>query len=147
MTFRGQIFGLIVTAALAASVALPLALVAPPAALAVDACQPLQPGAVLRGTVINVVDGDTFTVASGGCRVTIRDGGFDAPERGQPGADEARAVLARLTLGRAVLCTVGEGARDPSRWRSHGRVIAVCRIEGRATGDLLRAEGVPEGGR
>ena len=57
--------------------------------------------------VIRIVDGDTFDVSPGwrwnsesGSRV--RPAGYDAPERGTPGAAAATQALAGLILGKTV---------------------------------------------
>ena len=70
------------------------AAVAPPAAPA-----PLPRGA-LHGVAVQVQDGDTFDLrAADGRRFRVRLAGIDAPERGQPFADQARRRLRELLHG------------------------------------------------
>jgi hypothetical protein len=61
----------------------------------------------------------------------------------QAGA-KARAILVREAMGREIECVAVPGRSG--RVRSHDRVIARCRIGGRALGEILRAAGSPSGG-
>jgi len=52
--------------------------------------------------VVTVGDGDSLVVLQGGERVRIRLAEIDAPERGQPWGDRARAALADKVLDKRV---------------------------------------------
>lgn len=102
----------------------------------------LKPGNIFNGTVRYIGDGDSLCVGSSTDPLTwveVRLADFDAPELGEPGGRQARDVLSRIALGRPVRCVAGS--------RSWDRVVAKCTVNGRPIGDLLRAAGVPEGGR
>jgi endonuclease YncB( thermonuclease family) len=94
----------------------------------------------LQGPV-RVIDGDTFDL--GGVRVRLH--GVDAPERGQicrdaQGRDWACGAWAtgqvRALIGeRPLVChDLGE--------RTHGRVVAACRLDGQDLGAQLVAAGI-----
>lgn len=95
-------------------------------ALALTACAPHpwvagpQPGEIITGRVVRVVDGDTLDLAVRGHPVRIRLLGIDAPERGQPGWTTARDRLASR-LGPRARCIIGPKPRD-----AFGRVLARC---------------------
>jgi endonuclease YncB( thermonuclease family) len=74
------------------------------------------------GRVVNVHDGDTVTVLSGGVERRVRLVGIDAPERGQPHATAARRGLAARVAGRDV--KVIERGAD-SYGRTLGRVLVA----------------------
>lgn len=59
--------------------------------------------AELRGVVVRVVDGDTIAVQSGEEIHRVRLSGIDAPELAQSFGKEARASLAGLVQGKAVV--------------------------------------------
>ena len=96
------------------------------------------PAAALSGPA-RVIDGDTIEVG----KTRVRLHGVDAPESGQScaasgarwacGRRAARALAGRLG-GRAVICE----ERDRDRY---GRVVAVCRQDGRDINAWLVAEG------
>ncbi len=110
-----------------------------------DGCDaPLpSPGEVFRGPVTRVIDGDSLCVGG----VEVRLGDFDAPERGERGASEASAALRRIASGREVVCRTCEGARRAGRCISYDRIVATCRIDGRALGEAMRDLRVAGGGR
>ncbi len=94
--------------------------------------------AVLSGRP-RVIDGDTIAV--GGTRVRLH--GVDAPESGQscvaggarwPCGRQAAQALTRRLGGRKVVCE----ERDRDRY---GRIVAVCREDGRDINAWLVAEG------
>lgn len=60
--------------------------------------------AEIKGKVIKVYDGDTITVLDelDGGKFRIRLAGINAPEKGQPGDNEATAFLSRRLLGERV---------------------------------------------
>lgn len=96
-----------------ATLAVPLALLTPAAALAREAL----PG-LLGGVAVRVQDGDSFLVrAADGLRHRIRIEGIDAPEKGQPFADAARDHLESLVLDRPLELRVSK--TDP-----YGRLVA-----------------------
>lgn len=68
-----------------------------------------------------VVDADTL--AHGAQRYRLW--GVDAPERGTPAGEAAKAAVAALAQGGAIRCTPVDGARD--RW---GRTVARCTVKG-----------------
>lgn len=76
----------------------------------------LSPDAAETATVQQVLDGDT-------CRLSdsreIRYLGIDAPEKGDPFANEATQINNRLVGGRSVRCEIGPTARD-----RNGRILA-----------------------
>lgn len=57
---------------------------------------------VLKGIVVKVHDGDSLVVQAGNADVEVRLADVDAPERGQPHADQARKALTDLLQRRAV---------------------------------------------
>nr|WP_246263664.1 nuclease [Caulobacter soli] len=102
----------------------------------------LSRGASFSGPVTYVGDGDSLCVALGPHPdrwVEVRLADFYAPELRAPGGAAAKAALDRLTAGQQVRCTADH--------RSYDRIVAICRINARSLGDLLRAQGVVEGGR
>jgi endonuclease YncB( thermonuclease family) len=109
------------------------------AAIAAEECLAT---ATSTAKVVEIVDGDTLTLADGSI---VRLAGVEAPKRlpGQaPGTEssfvaEARAALADLTLGGAV--TVQKtGERD-----RYGRLVAVVRLaDGRSLQEALVAKGL-----
>ena len=58
--------------------------------------------AALTGIVVKVFDGDSLIVRANGADVEVRLADVDAPEKGQPYADEARRSLAGLVHQRNV---------------------------------------------
>lgn len=61
-----------------------------------------QSGEVLTASVIRVRDGDSLLVRAGGQDIEVRLADVDAPERGQPHADQARKALIDLLQRRSV---------------------------------------------
>lgn len=95
--------------------------------------QPARDGAfTLRGTVTNVVDGDTLDVRLvSGRRERVRLIGIDTPERGACLSGPATAQARRLAQGeRAVLR--GDATQD-TRDR-YGRLLAYASVRGRDLG-------------
>jgi endonuclease YncB( thermonuclease family) len=64
-------------------------------------------------SVIRVRDGDSLLVRAAGRDIEVRLADVDAPERGQPHADEARKALVELLRGREVTVEVLD--TDPYR--------------------------------
>lgn len=61
----------------------------------------------LTATAVYVFDGDSFVARMhDGSRVEVRLAGIDAPEKGQPYADKARAALRGLILGQPLRIAV-----------------------------------------
>ena len=77
-------------------------------ALCLFALLPAYGEEVLRGNVINVVDGDTLDVQVGPGKYRIRLAEIDAPERNQPWGDEAKQVLTSKVLKQEVRVVVTE---------------------------------------
>jgi endonuclease YncB( thermonuclease family) len=73
-----------------------------------------------RGKVARIVDGDTFYLED--LQTRIRLWGVDAPERDEPGFDEATATLAGLVFGRTLACE----HIDIDLYR---RIVARCYLE------------------
>jgi len=71
--------------------------------------------------------------------VEVRLSDFYAPESSSPGGPAAKAALERIALGKFANCTAGI--------QSYDRVVSACTISGRAIGQMMRAEGIAEGGR
>lgn len=116
-----------------------------------DPCEgrlPSRPGEAFSGTVRYVGDGDGLCVGKTDDPnewIEVRLADFDAPELHAPDGRRAKALLEDVAFGQRVSC---EARRVRSgRVIVYDRVIAVCRVRGRAIGDLLRAGGAPEGGR
>ena len=86
-----------------------------------------RPG-VLSGRIGPIADGDSFTlIADDGRRIGVRIGGIDAPEKGQPHADQSRDNLARL-LARGGL------EIEPIKTDPYGRQVARVRAGGEDVG-------------
>lgn len=118
---------------------LAIPLVAADVARADPCTAPLPPDrSIFAGRVTMVIDGDGLCVgaADGGIEVRLAD--FDAPDGGAGGRTAAEA-LRTLALGKEIACRAGP--------RSLDRTIARCELSGVPIGTLLRASGVPEGGR
>lgn len=122
-----------------------LAFLAVPSVALADPCEARLPsaGAMFSGTVRYVGDGDMLCVevggrSSGSTWVEVRLSDFNAPELGESGGRAARDTLRSLVMGRRVSCLAGH--------RSYDRIVAQCTLGGSGVGDLLRREGVREGG-
>ncbi|MFD1189736.1 thermonuclease family protein [Phenylobacterium conjunctum] len=99
-------------------------------------------GKTFSGPVTYVGDGDSLCVAVGPGPeqwVEVRLADFYAPELHDAGGMAAKATLSGITAGRRLACVFDH--------RSYDRAVAICRINGRSVGDLMRAVGVVEGGR
>ena len=86
-----------------------------------------------HGRVTAVRSGDVLVLDSG---LVVRLSGLQTPRAGDPGADEARATLAKLVQGREVQLYYGGARRD-----AYGRALAQVRLTGGdwVEGDMLRA--------
>ncbi|MBP6817648.1 MAG: thermonuclease family protein [Burkholderiaceae bacterium] len=83
---------------------------------------------VLSGRIGSIADGDSFTlIADDGRRIGVRVGGIDAPEKGQPHADQSRDNLVRL-LARGAL------EIEPIKTDPYGRQVARVRAGGEDVG-------------
>jgi len=80
-------------------------------ALCLFALLPAYGEEVLRGNVINVVDGDTLDVQVGPGKYRIRLAEIDAPERNQPWGDEAKQGLTSKVLKQEVRVVVTDTDR------------------------------------
>jgi hypothetical protein len=116
-----------------------------PALAHADPCEGDLPaaGGEFAGVVRHIIDGDGLCVGAVGSDastwIEVRLGDFNAPELNEHDGPHARETLSRLTLGRPIECV--------GRARSYDRIIANCRVDGRAIGDLMRAARIREGGR
>ncbi|WP_309679610.1 thermonuclease family protein [Polaromonas sp.] len=93
-------------------------------------------GAVWRGVVSYVVDGDTVRVRppDGGKPVSVRVEGIDAPEICQPGGAASRDALKRRALGQTV--EVQSRAHD-----DYGRTVARLVLNGEDLGGWMVTQG------
>lgn len=101
----------------------------------------LRSGKTFSGPVTYVGDGDSLCVATGRgpqTWVEVRIADFYAPELHAPGGRKAKAALERIAKGKRAVCTAGR--------RSYDRVVATCRIGGVSIGELMRRQGISEGG-
>lgn len=74
-----------------------LLLIQPVSGAGLQPAQPLQ-----RGKVVRVFDGDSVVVRTADADVEVRLADIDAPEKGQPYADNSRKALIALVQGREV---------------------------------------------
>lgn len=111
------------------------------------AALPSGEGTEFAGIVQHIIDGDSLCVgpADGGGQtwIEVRLMDFDAPESNQSGGQDAERILSRLTLAQPAYCVVTRGR---SGTRSYDRVHAICRVNGRTIGELMREASAPEGG-
>ena len=108
-----------------------------------DPCTaPLPPaGTSFSGEVRYVGDGDSLCVGPSpdpASWIEVRLADFSAPELAAPGGRAAKAALEQIAFGRTLRCQAGK--------RSYDRVVARCRLNGAALGDLMRRAGIAEGG-
>lgn len=109
-----------------------------------DPCKaPLPPqGTAFSGVVRYIGDGDGFCLGPAGKPeqwIEVRLGDFYAPELHARGGAAAKRRLARLLLGKPLVCRAGR--------RSYDRVIGYCTLGGQPLGHLLRSGGGVQGGR
>jgi micrococcal nuclease len=101
-----------------------------------------KPGTQFDGTVRYVGDGDSLCVGKTSdprTWIEVRAEDFYAPELHAPGGREAKSALERVAFGKPIHCLAGK--------RSYDRVVAKCSVGGTPIADLMRREGVSEGGR
>ena len=94
----------------------------------------LFPLSSLAATVAVVFDGDTIQLADG---TRVRYLGVNAPEHGQPFAEEAKRYNERLVLGKDVRLKTGEQERD-----AYHRVLAYVYVGDVLVNARLIAEGL-----
>ena len=102
----------------------------------------VRSGQAFSGSVAYVGDGDSLCVALGPSHAQwaeVRLADFYAPELHDAGGPEAKDTLSRLVEGKRVECV--------AQHRSYDRVVAVCRLQRRSVGELMRAAGIREGGK
>jgi endonuclease YncB( thermonuclease family) len=102
----------------------------------------LAPGRAFTGPVVYVGDGDSLCVALGpgpAHWAEVRLADVYAPELAEPQGREAKAILEQTVMGRRIDCVAGR--------RSYDRIVAACRMGGRAVSARLQAAGGPVGGR
>lgn len=79
-----------------------------------------------------MVDGDTLRCANvEEANGRVRLARIDAPERGEPGHQEASDALAALINGREVMCQQVDATPRLAGFQEHdryGRVVAFCRV-------------------
>lgn len=80
---------------------------------------------------VSVIDGDTLRMGE----TRIRLNGLHAPERGEPGFEEATVFMKEITAGELVRCEQVETDR-------YGRVIAICYVDGRDVAAALVTAGL-----
>lgn len=126
------------------AVAVALAVLALAPSVRADPCEgrlPDRVGERFSGAVRYVGDGDSLCVGDGAdprTWIEVRLADHDAPELDEPGGRAAQTALSRLTLGRHLDCQAVRGRNG--RVLSWDRVIARCRLDGRALGPLLRRQ-------
>jgi endonuclease YncB( thermonuclease family) len=84
----------------------------------VSGMQAVPADAVLAGRVTRVIDGDTLDVLLATGRIRVRLHGVDAPERSQPGGNEATLWLRQHVLNQDVLL-------EPVSQDRYERMVAV----------------------
>lgn len=115
-----------------------------------DPCEgrlPSRPGQQFSGLVRYVGDGDGLCVgisADPSTWIEVRLADFDAPELHSPDGRRSKAFLEQVAFGQTVNCEARRGRSG--RVIVYDRVIAVCCVDGRSIGDLLRSLHAPEGG-
>jgi micrococcal nuclease len=75
------------------------------------------------GTIIRVIDGDTFVFQTGEGSLTVRMYGIDAPEKNQPYGPESKAFLENYLHKKASLVTKGTD--------KYGRTLGILLIKGK----------------
>ena len=102
----------------------------------------LRAGAAFSGPVVNIIDGDGLCVAVGPRPgldwVEVRLADFFAPELHKAGGAAAKTALESVALGRQASCVADH--------QSYDRIVALCTIGGQSIGNLMRAQGMAEGG-
>jgi micrococcal nuclease len=86
----------------------------------------------MEGRALSVLSGDTLRLVLDGAPTVVRIFGIDAPEKGQPFAEEARKLLLSLVRGEFVAAEVveGEAAGDTlARLRVRNSDIALQLVE------------------
>lgn len=92
--------------------------------------------AQIRGKVVSVADGDTFTLLTDDkTQVKVRLHGIDCPEKGQPFGNKAKEFTSDQVFGKMV--TVEE--KDVDRY---GRTIGMVRL---TSGEILNEQLLKEG--
>lgn len=87
-------------------------------------------------TVSEVIDGDTFKVKNGWkwkdkTGEVIRPTGYDTPEKGEPGYEEAKKKLSNLVLNKKV------DIRDVKTIDEYGRLVADVYFNGKNLADYF----------
>lgn len=122
-----------------------------PAVAHADPCEgrlPSRNGETFSGLVRYIGDGDSLCLGSSTDPATwieVRLSDFDAPELNSPTGRADRERLSRLVNRRVLDCVAVRGRNG--QVIVYDRVIAVCRLNGRPIGDLLRQAGGRRGGR
>jgi micrococcal nuclease len=112
----------------------------------VEGCELPRARQSFSGTVVRVIDVDTLVLRTAACEALhIRLANFDGLELREPGGRESRAVMVRLAQGQQASCVSTKGRSG--NYRSFGRAMARCSVNGRDLGSSLRAMGLKEGGR
>lgn len=95
-----------------------------------------QPGSELRGKVVQVKDGDSMVVRTGGDNVGVRVFGVDCPERGMPFSARAKSFTTGLVGNREVTVVVHDVDR-------YGRIVGDLKLDdGRSLARELLREGL-----
>jgi len=93
-----------------------------------------QDNGVLPGKVTRVIDGDTVDVLLASGRIRVRLQGIDAPERDQPGGQEAQQWLRQRLLDHAVQL-------EPVSQDRYARMVAVVHADGGVVNEELLQAG------
>lgn len=87
------------------------------------------------GTVVAVIDGDTYDVVLNGVQTRVRIHGIDAPERGMPFYKASKEYLKDLIIGKVLRV-------EPTDTDRYGRMVANAFLEdGRNVGELMIRNG------
>jgi micrococcal nuclease len=88
----------------------------------------------LKGKVVRIADGDTFTILVEERQYRIRLHGIDSPEKGQDFSNAAKTYLSDLIMHRIV--EVQQKNRD-----RYGRIVGIAKIDGVNINESLLRQG------
>lgn len=89
----------------------------------------------LTGTVINIADGDTFTLLVNSEKIKVRLYGIDCPERKQDFYAVAKTFLSEHVKGK----TVSVEKKDTDRY---GRIVGIVTVDGVNVNEALLKAGL-----
>ena len=115
-----------------------------------DPCEgdlPTKQGTQFSGLVRYVVDGDGICLGQNddpNTWIEVRFSDFDAPELNTKQGHVAKKIVEGALSGKEVTCVTSKGRTG--RTKSHDRVLASCRSEGRSVVAILEELDTPTGG-